>query len=836
MKLFAQLYNEIDRTNRTAEKVAALTRYFRSAPPRDAAWAVFVLSGRKIGRTLPSRLIQEWACELSGQPAWLFDECHRIVGDLSETISLLVPDPADGKSPPLLHDVIEQRLQLLPRMTLNEQREVMFRTWRELSTEQRLVFHKLLSGNFRVGVSRQLLIRALAEAAEVDASLIAHRLSGNWTPGETAMGRLLSAHDPAAPVDPSLPYPFMLANPLLAPVSSLGEPCDWLIEWKWDGIRAQVIRRSGRTTLWSRGDESVGGAFPELVQAAAALPEGTVLDGEIVAWNETLDRPAPFTRLQRRLNRKSVELSFWPDVPVVFVAFDLLEAAGRDVRSQTLIERRLMLGQYIGAAGSAAGAGSGAMLRVSSELSCTSWEQLADRIEQSRELCVEGAMLKRRECAVRAGPARGDLVEVEGEAVHHGCGDDRRRGGPRATSGAADGLHLRRVGRKRQTRAGGQGIFGPDRRGNRRGGSVCAPPYACQARAHLRGRTDTGVRAGLRGDSVVQAAPVGNRCQVPAHPPNSRRQEGSRGRPARYAAEAVAPGGVGMSEIDAGSASLRASPRTNVNRKMPGRVRTRAPRGSAALPSLLPIGVGSSAADSLRMLTEGAGARKISPGPTALDHVLEWFASMGREPFAFQQEAWAEYLAGRSGLILAPTGTGKTLAASLGPMIEAMDAGTGLGKQRPLTLLWITPLRALAADTVESLSSALDALGLKWMVELRTADTSASVRRRQKARLPAVLVTTPESMSLLTSYPDSADRLRTVRCIVVDEWHELMASKRGIQVELALARLRTIQPALRVWGLSATVAHVEHAAAALLGPGPARSAAIIRCRTISRSR
>ncbi len=207
-----------------------------------------------------------------------------------------------------------------------------------------------------------------------------------------------------------------------------------------------------------------------------------------------------------------------------------------------------------------------------------------------------------------------------------------------------------------------------------------------------------------------------------------------------------------------------------------------------------------------------AGVEKAS----GLQRVRGWFASLERTPFPFQEEAWANYTAGRNGLIHAPTGMGKTLAAGLGPMIEAMDVGES-GKGQEITILWITPLRALAADTVESLQTAIDGLGLKWKVELRTSDTSASVRKRQRDRLPAILVTTPESLSLLISYPDVTERFRSLRCVVVDEWHELMGNKRGVQVQLGLSRLRAVQSELRIWGLSATIANMDDAIATLLG-------------------
>ena len=385
MKRFTELYFELDETTRTGEKVEAMARYFREAPRLDAAWAIFVLAGRKIGKAVSSRLLKKWAGEASGHPDWLVDQCHRVVGDLSETISLLVPTHADTDAP-LLHEIIEDRVRALSRVTQESQREVVLKTWSQLDTDERLVFHKLLSGNFRVGVSKQLMIRALAEAAGISTAVMAHRLAGNWMPDEGTMDRLFSPHDPAIASDPGTPYPFMLAHALHEDLPSLGAISDWLIEWKWDGIRAQMIRRAGHTMLWSRGDEMVSGAFPELVHAAMTLAEGTVLDGEIVAWNEETGRPEPFTRLQRRLNRQTVEQTFWPEVPVTFIAFDALEIDGTDVRDRPLIERRALLESSFT---------STALLRKSTALEYADWEGISGIMADSRQRGVEGVMLKR---------------------------------------------------------------------------------------------------------------------------------------------------------------------------------------------------------------------------------------------------------------------------------------------------------------------------------------------------------------------------------------------------------------------------------------------------------
>ncbi len=385
MKRFTALYFELDETTRTSEKIAALGRYFREAPPLDAAWAIFIVSGRKIGKAVSSRLLRQWAAEASGYPDWLVDQCYRVVGDLSETISLLVPTVADTNAPSL-HEIVEERVRPLGSITQDSQREVILGTWSQLNTDERLVFHKLLSGNFRVGVSKQLLIRALAEVADVSSAVMAHRLAGQWMPDETTMDRLLARHDPAAVADSGTPYPFMLAHALHDGTSSLGAIADWLIEWKWDGIRAQLIRRAGQITLWSRGDEVVSGAFPEIIQAASALPEGTVLDGEIVAWNDETSKPEPFIRLQRRLNRQTVEMTFWPEVPVTFIAFDALEIDGADVRDRSLVERRAMLETSFPTTST---------LRKSTPLHYETWDEVLHIMEEARSRGVEGIMLKR---------------------------------------------------------------------------------------------------------------------------------------------------------------------------------------------------------------------------------------------------------------------------------------------------------------------------------------------------------------------------------------------------------------------------------------------------------
>jgi DNA ligase-1 len=346
-------------------------------------------------------MLRNWVSEISGFPGWMVDECYTFVGDLSETLSLLLPGAAENTPAPALHTFIEETLKPLGMMSESQQRQAIVAAWKVLSMPQKLVFHKLLSREFRIGVSRQLVIKALAEAAGVDPQIMAHRLTGNWKPEPATMLRFLApVHESGEKRDAAMPYPFMLAHPLAEAPVTLGNIEDWLLEWKWDGIRAQIIRREKQAAIWSRGDELVTSAFPEIVHAAASLPEGMVLDGEVVAIDEKAERPMPFAKLQRRINRKNVEMSFWPDVPVGFIAFDLLEYQGEDFRSRPLRERRLQLAHVLAQA-------SQPILRISAPAQAETWNDLEQMLEQSRDRAVEGLMLKRLASPYQAGRPTG---------------------------------------------------------------------------------------------------------------------------------------------------------------------------------------------------------------------------------------------------------------------------------------------------------------------------------------------------------------------------------------------------------------------------------------------
>ena len=395
MKRFARLYAAIDATMRTNEKVDAMAGYFRDADPADAAWAVHFLSGERPKRLIPVRRLATWAIELAGIPEWLFDESYEAVGDLAETVSLLLPEAETITDVPL-HVLIEQRILPLSRQDEVAQRETVVGAWRELAGVERYLFNKLITGGFRVGVSRQLVVRAIAAASGVDEKTLAHRLSGEWQPRAASFRALVGSE--ASDTDVSKPYPFSLAYALESVLDSLGDPHDWQAEWKWDGIRSQLIKRDGRVFIWTRGEELVTDRYPEVAEAAAYLPDGTVVDGELMPWKD--GRPLPFAQLQRRIGRKAVGARILADVPVVFICYDILETDGIDRRGEPLTTRRERLESVIATARSSA-------LMASPVISIDTWDNARAARARARDEGVEGLMLKRRDSVYGVGRRRG---------------------------------------------------------------------------------------------------------------------------------------------------------------------------------------------------------------------------------------------------------------------------------------------------------------------------------------------------------------------------------------------------------------------------------------------
>ncbi|PJJ97310.1 ATP-dependent DNA ligase [Lysobacteraceae bacterium NML91-0213] len=433
MKRFAALYTELDRSTATLDKRAALVGYFRDAPPRDAAWALHLLSGGKVAgpkrRIAGTRELREWIVAESGLPDWLVDASYDQVGDLAETLALLIDEPAEPGGDVGLADWIERRLLPVANREPETRRAVVTGAWRSLCFDERLAFNKLLTGALRVGVSQRMVQQALAEMSGIDIALIAQRMLGNWQPTPAFMRDLLSPD--ALPADRQQPYPFFLASPLesalrAAPgdditmadepepepeapslagdpdavARALGPIDDWLLEWKWDGIRLQLIHRDDDAALWSRGEERLDGRFPEIEAAAATLPRRCVIDGELLAWGDA-DVPMPFTALQKRIQRLKPGAKTLADAPVRVRAYDLLELDGEDLRERPLHERRARLEALLDAHGDP-------RITVSPRVDIGSWSEAAGLREGARERGVEGLMLKRLGSPYQSGRRRGD--------------------------------------------------------------------------------------------------------------------------------------------------------------------------------------------------------------------------------------------------------------------------------------------------------------------------------------------------------------------------------------------------------------------------------------------
>jgi DNA ligase-1 len=428
MRRFTELYEALDRTTSTNAKIAALAAYFRDAPPADGAWATFFLTGRRLKRLVPSAALWAWAQELTALPDWLLRECYSAAGDFAEVIALVLDNVAiDDAQPDLtLAAWVEQRILPLKSADLAGQRDDVTRWWLGLRRGQRFVLNKLLTGEFRVGVAQTLVIRALADAIGIEPTIVAARLMGDWTPSAEWFATIAAPPSPSTSgspegIDPSQPYPFYLASPLEAAPETLGERGDWLVEWKWDGIRAQLIRRRGQVWLWSRGEDLITNRFPEIAAAATHLPDGTVLDGEVLAFKD--GRPMPFSALQHRIGRQRQVAEIMRTVPVVFVVYDILERDGSDIRQEPLSARREPLVDLVGVG----------VLQLSEEVTAPTWPDLTELRLESRERGVEGFILKRRNSAYGVGRRKGawwkwkiDPFTVDAVLIYAQPGNGRR--------------------------------------------------------------------------------------------------------------------------------------------------------------------------------------------------------------------------------------------------------------------------------------------------------------------------------------------------------------------------------------------------------------------------
>lgn len=408
MQLFAALFERIDQTTSTKEKVEIMADFFRRQDAETSAWALFFLSGHKPKQLVGSAKLRKWAQEIARLPDWLMAECYAAVGDTAEMVALMIAASGHGRSSESGHarslgEWMNDRLLPLASMGEESRRRRIVDWWQELSPKEIFILNKLLTGSLRVGVSETLVYRALASALSVTPSVIASRLMAGWHPSAEFFQRLGQPFQEDHPADADeegalLPLPFCLAAPLEKDPDELGPIGDWQCEWKWDGIRCQVVKRGAQLEIWSRGEERITGSFPDLAETLSNVPGDGILDGEIVAgeWR----RPQPFQTLQMRIHRKKPTAALINATPVSFLAYDLLRWNGLSWREKILIERRAALEKWLGSSLTS-------HLGISPLLSVASWEEAAGLRAQSRNRGAEGLVLKGKRTLYETGRKRG---------------------------------------------------------------------------------------------------------------------------------------------------------------------------------------------------------------------------------------------------------------------------------------------------------------------------------------------------------------------------------------------------------------------------------------------
>ena len=396
MKRFAELIKTLDSTNKTNVKVRALANYFEKADDKDKVWTIAILSHRRPPRPVNTTLLRTWAAELAEIPLWLFEECYHIVGDLAETIALII-DKNEKSSEKSLTAFLEEMLALKPKNE-NDKKAYLFENWQQLNYYERFVFNKLITGGFRIGVSQKLMTRALSKSTGIDEDILAYKLMGQWDPSRISFRDLVLEERESDYL--SKPYPFFLAYALDGDVRELGDVRDWYGEHKWDGIRAQVIFRKGQHFVWSRGEELVTDKYPEFNILNSIIPNGTVLDGEILPYIQ--GNIGAFNDLQTRIGRKNITKSLLEKVPVILKAYDLLEWEENDIRSLPYETRRNNLETLMSNLTL-----DHIPLQLSENYQFKSWDEVSEEREKSREMRSEGLMLKQRHSTYQVGRKKG---------------------------------------------------------------------------------------------------------------------------------------------------------------------------------------------------------------------------------------------------------------------------------------------------------------------------------------------------------------------------------------------------------------------------------------------
>jgi DNA ligase-1 len=405
MKQFAELVQSLATSTKTNDKLQAIQDYFKNANEADKIWVIALFTGRRPKAAVKTALLRLWCMETAGIPPWLFEESYHTVGDLAETIALLLPETVstDAMHPEHTLSYYLTKLLQLEKQPDEIKRTFVTESWQQLTVNEKFVFNKLITGGFRIGVSQKLMVNAIAKSTNASPSVIAHRISGKWDPSTIGFNELLSTEHSDA--DFSKPYPFYLAYAIEDDVAALGEPGDWQAEWKWDGIRGQLIKRNNELYVWSRGEELMTDKFPEYAILETALPNGIAIDGEIISLDNKPPNgqfiPLPFAALQTRIGRKNITKKELQNAPVGFIAYDLLELDGEDTRQLPLSDRRKKLAAVIEKLQLP-------FIHLSPVIPFNDWEALKKIRAGSRDMGSEGLMLKRNNSVYQVGRKRGD--------------------------------------------------------------------------------------------------------------------------------------------------------------------------------------------------------------------------------------------------------------------------------------------------------------------------------------------------------------------------------------------------------------------------------------------
>tara|TARA_B100001287_G_scaffold91833_1_gene76986 strand:- start:9874 stop:11475 length:1602 start_codon:yes stop_codon:yes gene_type:complete len=396
MNDFARLIENVDKTNKTNDKVLALENYFKTASNEDKVWAIALFSSKRPKRAINSSKLREYAAELANIPLWLFEESYHIVGDLAETISLIVPNSENKMSCKNLSQYICE-INNLKNLDEDSQKQYLFDCWLSMDYYSRFVFNKIITGGFRIGVSQKLMTRSLANVTGIDKDTIAYQIMGDWSPDNITFDELILS--PSKDSFFYKPFPFYLAYALDVNLNQLGDPNDWVYENKWDGIRAQLIKRNNQISLWSRSGELISNQFPEIIQMGIDLPNGTVIDGELLVFKD--NNIGSFNDLQKRLGRKKVGKIILEKYPVVLKAYDLLENKQKDIRSQAYHQRRSMLHFLVNEIDNVS-------LQLSLFYNIQNWSDLEIAHQKARENRSEGLMIKQKKESYKVGRKKGD--------------------------------------------------------------------------------------------------------------------------------------------------------------------------------------------------------------------------------------------------------------------------------------------------------------------------------------------------------------------------------------------------------------------------------------------